>query len=84
MKGEISLSEKDFGLVRVGTRISNDLNDWLDVESSRTGLSKSSIMMMATENYRREKEAMGMMADIGDLVAKINELELAIKRSDPE
>ncbi len=75
---------EDVGLVRVNTRISTDLNNWLDNESKKTGLSKSSIMMMATENHRREKEAMGMMADIGDLVTKINELELAIKRSDPE
>lgn len=71
-------------LVRVGARISVDLNDWLDKESKKTGLSKSSIVMIATENYRREKEAMGMMADMGQLVEKINQLEEVVKRSDPE
>ena len=71
-------------LIRVNTRISADLNNWLDNESKRTGLSKSSIMMIATENYRREKEAFGMMADIGQLVERMDEFEKVIKRSDPE
>lgn len=66
-------------LVRVNTRISADLNDWLDRESSRTGLSKSSIMMIATENYRREKDAFLMMADIGQLVDKLDDIEKAVK-----
>ena len=67
-------------LIRVNTRIPSDLNDWLDIQSKRTGVSKSSIMMMATENYRREKEAFGMMADIGELVAKIEQLEMTVQR----
>lgn len=72
---------EDGKLVRVNTRIPLDLNEWLDAQSKRTGVSKSSIMMMATENYRREKEAMGMMADIGQLVAKIEQLEMAVQRN---
>jgi len=71
-------------MVRLNTRVSQELNNWLDLESNRSGLSKSAIMMIATENYRREKEAFGMMADMGQLVAKIDELERAVKRSDPE
>lgn len=67
-------------MVRINTRFSADLNDWLDAESKRTGLPKSSIIMMATENYRREKEAFKGMADMGDLVAKIEELERTIQR----
>lgn len=67
-------------MVRVNTRLSTDLNEWLDMESKKSGLSKSSIIMMAAENYRREKEAFKSMADMGELVAKIEELEKAVQR----
>lgn len=67
-------------LVRVNTRISAELNDWLDIESKKTGLSKSSIMMMATENYRKEKEVIKGMVDMGQLVAKIEELEKVVQQ----
>lgn len=67
-------------MARLNTRVSMDLNNWLDAESARSGLSKSAIMMIAAENYRREKEAFGMMADMGELVAKIEKLERAVER----
>lgn len=67
-------------MVRVNTRLAVDLNDWYDVESKKSGLSKSSMIMMAAENYRREKEAFKSMADMGDLVAKIERLEEVIQR----
>ena len=67
-------------MVRVNTRLSADLNDWLDKESEKSGLSKSSIIMMAAENYRKEKEVMKGMADMGELVAKIERLEKAVQR----
>lgn len=67
-------------MVRVNTRLAVDLNDWFDAESKKTGLSKSSMIMMAAENYRREREALKGMADMGDLVAKIEKLEDVIQR----
>lgn len=67
-------------MVRVNTRLAVDLNDWYDAESKKSGLSKSSMIMMAAENYRREKEALKSMADMGDLVAKIERLEEVIQR----
>ena len=70
-------------MMRINTRISQTLNAWLDEESRVTGLSKSSIMMMAAENYKREKETFAAMGDMGQLMAKINEIESAVKR-DPE
>lgn len=62
-------------MIRVNTRLPFDLNDWLDDEAAKTGLSKSALVMMATENYRREKEAFKSMADLGELVHKIERLE---------
>jgi len=76
--GGMVMEERE--LVRVGTRISAELNDWLDIESKKTGLSKSSIMMIATENYKKEKEVIKGMADMGALVAKIERLEEVIQR----
>lgn len=67
-------------MVRVNTRISEKANDWLDSESKESGVPKSTLILLAIENYIREKEAFGMMADIGDLVAKIDELERTIQR----
>ena len=67
-------------MVRVNTRISEKANDWLDSESKKSGVPKSTLILLAIENYIREKEAFGMMADMGDLVAKIEELERTIQR----
>lgn len=62
-------------MIRVNTRLPFDLNEWLDGEAAKTGLSKSALVMMATENYRREKEAFKSMSDLGELVHKIERLE---------
>lgn len=69
-------------MVRVNTRISKTLNDWLDEESKRTGLSKSALIMLAGENYMREKVAMEMMTDIGTLWQKLDEVQQAVERND--
>lgn len=71
-------------LVRVNTRISKKANDWLDKESEEYGIPKSTLILLAIENYIREKEAFGMMSDMGELVAKIENLEQAIQRNAPE
>lgn len=68
-------------MVRINTRMPHDLNEWLDEEAARTGLSKSAIVMMATENHRREKEAFKSMADLGELVNKIEQLEKTVQRN---
>lgn len=67
-------------LVRVNTRISRKANDWLDAESAEYGIPKSTLILLAVENYIREKEAFGMMADMGELVAKIENLERVVER----
>jgi len=69
-------------LVRVNTRISKTLNAWLDEEASQSGMSKSSIIMMATENYRREKVAMERMGDMTVLVERLNSIEQIIKQNE--
>jgi hypothetical protein len=62
-------------LVRVNTRISADLNDWLDNESKRTGLSKSAIMMIATEGYRKERDVVKSMNEFSVIYEEMNKLK---------
>lgn len=51
---------KDSDTVRVNCRIGATENAWLDAESKRTGISKSSLVQMAVEAYiidRHENKA---------------------------
>lgn len=45
-----------FLVVRVGTKLSDDLNNWFDSHSEKTGISKSSLIALACESYRKEQE----------------------------
>ncbi len=58
-------------MVRVGTRIRKDLNDWLDQQSEETGLPKSTQIMMAIENYQQQKMAKGQLTELGELISKL-------------
>lgn len=69
-------------MVRVNTRISEKANNWLDSESNKTGIPKSTLILLAVENYIREKEVIQGMSDMSDLYAKMQELEEAVKRKD--
>lgn len=68
-------------MVRVNTRISGVANEWLDNQSFKTGIPKSTLVLLAIENYMREKEAFEMMADMGQLVAAIQNLEETVQRN---
>ncbi|MEK4715960.1 hypothetical protein [Sporosarcina sp. FSL K6-5500] len=68
-------------MVRVNTRISGKANTWLDNESLESGVPKSTLILLAIENYMREKEAMAMMADMGQLVGAIERLEKTVQRN---
>lgn len=46
------------GPVRVGMRISSDTNKWLDNKSYELGMTKSALLTMAVENFRKESDAM--------------------------
>ena len=68
-------------MVRVNTRIGADANDWLDAESERTGVPKSTLIHLAIEQYIQQKEAFSRMADMGQLVQAIEELGKKIDKS---
>lgn len=62
-------------IVRIEARVPSELNDFITSESERTGLSKNAIVLFAIENYRKEKEVISGMADMGELMRKMEQLE---------
>ena len=75
------LEVKDVEMFRINARIGKDSNDWLDAESERTGVPKSTLIHLAVEHYIQHKEAMKVMADMGQLVQAIEELGKKIDKS---
>lgn len=68
-------------MVRVNTRISATLNNWLDEESKLTGVPKSTLVMLSLENFFKEREVIRRMSDLGTVMDKLNEIELQIQRN---
>lgn len=73
------MANKPREMIRINTRISKTSNEWLDNYSAETGLPKSTIIMMAIEGFIKEKEVMDRMADMGDIVDKLEQLERKIE-----
>ncbi|MFT8323750.1 MAG: hypothetical protein ABF649_23225 [Bacillus sp. (in: firmicutes)] len=59
-------------MVRVNTRISSTLNDWLDGQSGKTGIPKSTLIHLALEQYVSQKEAIDTM---GLMMQKLEQLD---------
>ncbi len=69
-------------MVRVNTRISTEINDWLDDYSARTGVPKSTIIHMALENYIMQKRAIDSLEaatqrlnKLDHVIEKLNNIE---------
>jgi len=65
-------------MVRINTRISKTLNDWLDNRSKETGVPKSTLIFLAIEQYMQQQRAMDMAKGLSDVVGAIKELESKI------
>lgn len=66
-------------LQRVNSRLGYTQNKWLDEESARTGISKSSLIQMAVEQYIAQKQALNAMYDMPSMIEKLEGLETLIK-----
>jgi hypothetical protein len=62
-------------LVRVNTNITEDLNDWLNAESYKTGVSKSSMILMALTKYREQQKLMEMTPQLLDAVNQLKVMQ---------
>ncbi|EJP0467881.1 hypothetical protein [Nocardia sp. NPDC019309] len=67
-------------MIRVNTSVSTTMNDWLNKQSEETGIPKSTIVMLALENYYQQKEVMKSMSDMGAIMAKLEEIENRIEK----
>ena len=66
-KGVVFMEEPKT-LQRVNSRLGYTQNKWLDEESARTGISKSSLIQMAVEQYIAQKQALNAMYDMTEMV----------------
>jgi len=66
-------------MIRVNTRISVTINEWLDEQSDLTGVPKSTIIHMALEHYmqaKRSVEALHVSSGaLKDLFDKVDSIE---------
>ena len=66
-------------MIRVNTRISTVLNDWLDEESRKTGVPKSAIIHIALENYMQHKRSVSALelsqGTLRELFDKVEQIE---------
>jgi len=63
--------------VRLNTRVSHDLNEWLDRKSYEMAISKSALVAIAVENYRKETETVALMPT---LLRKLEELGIDVNK----
>jgi predicted DNA-binding protein len=64
-------------MVRVNTRISTEINDWLDDYSARTGVPKSTIIHMALDHYITQKRAIDSLEVA---TQRLNKLDYVIEK----
>lgn len=62
-------------MIRVNTRVSPEMMSWIDKRSEETGIPKSTIVMLALENYKQQFEAMDMTSVLGELVKRLEGIE---------
>ena len=62
-------------MVRVNTRVSKHINDWLDKESEETGVPKSTLIFLALDQYVQQKTVMKDFSQLGVVIQKLEELE---------
>lgn len=67
-------------MVRVNTRISKTLNEWLDKQTEETGVPKSTQVMLALENYFQQKEVLKTMGDMSSIMEKLTEIEKRLEK----
>lgn len=69
-------------MVRVNTRISAEINAWLDEYSIKTGVPKSTLIHMALDHYITQKRAIDSLQTAAErldkldyVVEKLNDIE---------
>ncbi|MCU5568228.1 ribbon-helix-helix domain-containing protein [Bacillus paranthracis] len=58
-------------MVRVNTRISSKMNDWLDKYSKETGIPKSTLIHLALEQYVNQKVMLEEMPKMQQMMSTL-------------
>lgn len=67
--------ENENKAVRLNTRVSRQTNEWLDKKSAEMAISKSALVAIAVENYRKEIETVN---NLPLLLKKLEEMGLEL------
>jgi hypothetical protein len=62
-------------MVRVNTRISKEINDWLDEQSASSGVPKSTLIFLALEQYMSHKKAANMLPLVQQLMVDVERMK---------
>ncbi|MCG7315621.1 hypothetical protein MHL30_21330 [Priestia flexa] len=67
--------KKQAEMVRVNTRISKEVNDWLDDKSNRTGIPKSTLIYLALEQYIQQQNVVNEMPKMRELLEQLKRVK---------
>lgn len=57
--------------VRVNTRVSQKMNEWLDKQVEEMGFPKSTVIMLALEEYKKQKDTLDMAEVMQEMMSYI-------------
>jgi predicted DNA-binding protein len=63
-------------MVRINTRISKEVNDWLDNKSAKTGISKSALVYLALEQYIQQQKVADDMPKMMEILTELKRLKM--------
>lgn len=66
-------------MVRVNTRVSKEINDWLDARSEATGIPKSTMIYLALEEYKQSIEMTKEKENMKEIVRLLAEVKRSMK-----
>ena len=55
-------------MVRINTRISKTVNDFLDAKSEESGVPKSTLIYLALEQYMNQQKTIEMMPQLHEMI----------------
>lgn len=78
------MEQQQIEAVRVNTRISAEINDWLDDECKRTGITKSTLIHLALQTYMQQKKSIDALEltskNLGQLFQRLDSIETKLSK----
>ncbi|WOA61100.1 hypothetical protein [Bacillus mycoides] len=66
--------------VRVNTKLSKRANEWLDKRSKKTAIPKSTLIVLAIEQYMQQLETVENMSTMTEIFSKLEQLESKMEK----